>query len=276
MTCDGLLFVTFTPLKGLSEVVLQFLPGGKLEGQPSETKYVVMASWSDAPHLSEEAKKELWDSIPPYQRDARSKGTPALGSGAIYPIAESDIVVEPFPIPANWPRGFGLDTDMGAGFTACVWGALNRENGTVYIYDEYKRSRAELAVHIDAIKARGDWIPGVGDAAALIVTQHDAEQIINLYRQAGLNIQLPDKSVEAGLQRTWELLSQGKLKIFSSCAQLLQEYRVYRRDEKGRIVKRDDHCLDALRYLVMSGITRMDTKPQLTRPPERLGPWSWN
>lgn len=145
-------------------------------------------------------------------------------------------------------------------------------DGTLYIYDEYKRGRAELAVHIAAIKGRGDWIPGVGDAAALIVTQHDSAQIINLYRQAGVNIQLPDKSVEAGIQRVWELLSQGKVKIFSSCTQLLQEYRLYRRDDKGRIVKKDDHCLDALRYLVMSGIRRMKTKPQ---PPVRMPQPKW-
>jgi phage terminase large subunit-like protein len=38
MTCDGLVILTFTPLQGLSEVVLQFLPTGRLEEgkQPSE------------------------------------------------------------------------------------------------------------------------------------------------------------------------------------------------------------------------------------------------
>ena len=33
MTTDGLIILTFTPLLGLSDVVLQFLPGGKLPQQ---------------------------------------------------------------------------------------------------------------------------------------------------------------------------------------------------------------------------------------------------
>lgn len=264
MTNDGMIMLTFTPLLGMSEVVLQFLPGGKLETRTAEqasSKFVVMATWDDAPHLTQAAKDELWRSIPPYQRDARSKGVPQLGSGAIFPVPESDVTVTPFEIPAHWPRGFALDTDMGAGWTGVVWGALDRASQTLFIYDCYKRSRAELAVHIAAVKARGTWIPGVGDAAALIVTPHDAQQIISLYRQAGIDIQLPDKSVEAGLQATWERMSAGRLKVFSSCSQWFEEFRLYRRDDKGRIVKENDHLMDPTRYMVQSGLKRFITQP---------------
>ena len=277
MTTDGLVLMTMTPLRGISEVVKEFLPGGQMPKQQQEgPKFVVMASWDEAPHLDPQAREELWKSIPPYQRDARSKGIPQLGSGAIYPVPESEVVVAPFPIPEHFPRAFGLDTDQGAGYTACVWGALDRETQTVYIYDVYKRSRAELAVHVDAIKSRGAWIPGVGDAAALIVTQHDAQQLISLYRQAGVNVQLPDKSVEAGLEKTWGMLSAGKLKVFSSCQAWLEEFRLYRRDEKGRVVKENDHLMDATRYLCMSGIRRMRTKPEppVRMPEPKLGIWS--
>ena len=41
----------------------------------------------------------------------------------------------------------------------------------------------------------------------------------------------------------------------------LREYRLYRRDEKGRLVKANDHALDASRYLLMSGLSRAQTKP---------------
>lgn len=261
MTNNGMVMCTFTPLMGLSDVVMLFLPGGKLGEQPAEGRYVVMATWDDAPHLDEAAKKELWAAIPPFQRDARSKGIPQLGSGAIYPVPESEIVTPDIPIPKEWPRAFGLDTDMGSGFTAAIWLALNRETQTLYLYDCYKRSRSELAVHIEAVKQRGAWIPGVGDAAALIVTAHDAEQLIGLYRRAGLNINLPDKSVEAGIQKVWELLSQGRLRVFQSCQSWFEEFRLYRRDERGRIVKQNDHLMDATRYAVMSGLAKAITEP---------------
>jgi phage terminase large subunit-like protein len=278
MTNDGMVLCTFTPLQGLSDVVQMFLPGGKLGAQAAEGRYVVMATWDDAPHLDEAAKKELWAAIPPFQRDARSKGVPQLGSGAIYPVLEAEVVIPDFPLPKEFPRTFGLDTDMGAGFTAAVWIALNRETQTGYVYDCFKRSRAELAVHIDAIKSRGAWIPGVGDAAALIVTAHDAEQLIGLYRKAGINIQLPDKSVEAGIQRVWEVLSQGKLKVFQSCQSWFEEFRLYRRDDKGRIVKQNDHLMDATRYAVMSGLQRAKTAPVIAESPKPQppsGPQGW-
>ena len=88
------------------------------------SKLVVGATWDDVPHLSAEQKAELWGSIPPYQRDARSKGIPQLGSGAIYPVPEAEIVVDPFEIPLHWPRGYGLD--VGWNRTAMAGRAITR------------------------------------------------------------------------------------------------------------------------------------------------------
>lgn len=78
MTTDGLVLSTFTPMEGMSDVCLMFL-----DAQQQSNRFVCTATWDDCAHLSETAKKELWDSIPPHQRDARAKGVPALGSGAI-------------------------------------------------------------------------------------------------------------------------------------------------------------------------------------------------
>jgi hypothetical protein len=76
------------------------------------SKYVVMAGWDDVLHLDEQTKKDLYASIPPYQRDARSKGIQQLGSGAIYPVPESEIVCKPFKIPRYWPRCYALDVGL--------------------------------------------------------------------------------------------------------------------------------------------------------------------
>ena len=227
----------------------------------SLSRYTVMASWDDCPHLDEDAKRELLAEFPPFQREARSKGIPALGSGTIYPVPENEMRCAPFEVPDHWPRCWGADTDAGAGWTAAVWLAWDRESNVFYVYDCFKRSHQEPAVTVQAIKARGAWIPGVADAAGLAVTAHDSEQIIGILRQGGLDVVLPDKAVEAGIQQVWELLSGGRLRIFSNCGPLFDELRLYRRDEKGRIVKKDDHLVDALRYCIRSGRERMKTKP---------------
>lgn len=258
MTNNGMVMLTFTPLLGMSEVVLLFLPNGRLEEKRESTRFVVMATWDDAPHLNKHAKAELWNSIPPFQRDARSKGIPQLGAGAIYPVPETDLLVEPFQIPYHWPRGYGMD--VGWNFTAATWGALNRDTDTLYLYHEYKRSQAEPSVHVHGIKAVGDWIPGFIDPASRGRGQKDGSQLFADYKNLGLKLVLADNGVESGLYSVWNRMSTGRLKVFKTLGNWLTEFRLYRRDEKGHVVKENDHLMDSTRYLE-SRIQQFATRP---------------
>lgn len=259
MTNNGMLMLTFTPLLGMSEVVLAFLPGGQIKESSDGSKFVVMATWDDVPHLDEAAKKELWNSIPPFQRDARSKGVPQLGAGAIYPVPESDIIVPDFDIPAHWPRVYGMD--VGWNRTAVVWGAVDQESSTTYLYSEHYRGQAEPIIHADAVKSRGDWIPGVIDPASRGRGQKDGDQLLQQYVELGLGLQTAVNAREAGLYAVWQRLSGGKLKVFKSLGNWQSEFRLYRRDEKGNVVKENDHLMDATRYLVVSGLQVATTEP---------------
>ena len=244
----GIVMLTFTPLRGLSDVVLSFLP----DGRHPEGKCVVMATWDDVPHLSEADKADMLKAMPPHMRDARSKGIPALGSGAIYPVAETDIVVPDFEISDHWPRVYGLD--VGWNNTATIWAAWDRDSDCVYLYSEYKRGQSEPATHAAAIRLRGDWLAGVIDPAAAGAGQRDGVRLLDVYKGLGLDLHQADNQVEAGLLEIYRRLSEGRLKVFRSCQKWLGEYRLYRRDEKGRIVKSNDHLMDATRYLIMSGL----------------------
>lgn len=228
------------------------------------SRAVITATWEDVPHLSEEAKAALYSEIPAYQRDARTKGIPQLGSGAIYQIAESDITVKPFEIPDHWPRAFGLD--VGWNRTAGVWGARDNASGVIYLYSEHYRAHDEPSVHVEAIKGRGLWIPGVIDPASRGRSQKDGIQLLQLYRDMGLDLEPANHAVEAGLYACWQLFCAGKLKVFTSLSNWYQEFRLYARDEEGRVVKQDDHLMDAMRYLIMSGRDRMKLK--VGPPPE--------
>lgn len=260
MTTNGLLMQTFTPLNGMSEGVLDFLPGGDWKTLGSRgSKYTVMAGWDDVPHLTEEDKRISLEGIHPHQREARSKGIPQLGSGAIYPVPESDITVDDFKIPDHWPREYKLD--VGWNRTAALWWAIDRETDTRYVYAEYYRSEAEPIVHATGIRAHGDWIPGDIDPAANGRGQADGKRLVDQYQKLGLNLGFAINDVESGLVEAWGLLSTGRIKVFKSLSNFFTEYRLYRRDDKGRIVKKDDHLMDCLRYLVNGRGNRAKVKP---------------
>ncbi len=144
-------------------------------------------------------------------------------------------------------RAYGLD--VGWKKTAAIWGALDRDTDILYLTSEHYRGQAEPTVHAKAIKMRGSWMPGIIDYAG--TNQSDGKRVMTLYENEGLNLIRADKSVEAGLLEVLDRLSTGRLKVFSTLQHWLGEYRLYRRDEKGRVVKQNDHLMDATRYLVM-------------------------
>lgn len=242
MTTNGILIPTFTPLSGLTELIQTFVGEGF---DTKAKKFYVNATWDDAPHLTKKQCDELWASIPDYQREARAKGIPALGSGAIYPIEDSRLEVDDFEIPKHWPRIRGLDT--GWNHTAAVWMAYNPETKVKYIYSDYKTGHVEPPVHAIAINAKGDWIEGPCDYSG--TNQRDGTKVVEEYQDLGVLVYGADKrGKEADIFANYQDMVSGRLKVMKSCVAWWGEKRLYRRNEKGDIVKVNDHLMDAFQY----------------------------
>jgi len=254
----GHLLCTFTPLEGMSDVVMNFLTiDGKTHNFPdnrngihNKDRFIISATWDDAPHLTSETKQKMFDNCAPHEREARSRGIPQLGSGAVYPITEEEVSCEDFEIPSWWKRISGLD--VGWNITAGIWIAENPDDLCAYLYSVYKKGRAEPIVHAEAINARGLWIPTAIDPASSGSSQVDGRKLIDLYSGLIPSLFYADNAVEAGVFKVWEMLSSGRLKVFKSCLPWFDEFRFYRRNEKGKITKENDHLMDATRYAVMS------------------------
>ena len=225
----------------------------------SEAKYVVNAGWSDVPHLDGPTKAKMLASTAPHLRKARSLGEPGLGSGAIYPVDSDVLRCEPFAIPPYWRRVYGMD--FGWICTAAIWGAIDDETDTLYLYSEHYRGEVTVPVHASAIKARGAWIPGVADPAGGQRNQRDGEKTIEQYREEGLDLHPALNTVETGIQEVLTRMESGRLRVFSTLTNWFNEHRLYARDEKGAVVKKRDHAMDATRYLVMSGLKRAIIRP---------------
>ena len=96
----------------------------------------------------------------------------------------------------------------------------------------------------------------------------------------GLHLGPAENAVEAGITEVWNLLVSGQLKVMARLTNWFREFRKYHRDDKGsgKIVKRDDHLMDATRYLIVSGRLQMRTAPEPVsrlRPERHLGSDAW-
>ena len=259
------LLMTFTPLKGVSDTIKNYFEGKSFSetGTIGVSKYVVRASlMTDAPHVPEIERQIILANTPPWARDARLYGIPQHGAGAIYPIPLQDILVKRFEIPKHWKRYAGMDV---GNKTAAIWFAISPDNGTHYGYHEYYREGELPSVHTESIAGPGKWVPIAIDHAAHGRSQIDGKNLFDMYTELGLTLHNADKSVEAGLYTCWERLSNGKIKIFNDLKRFQEEYLIYHKDEQGRVVKKDDHLMDAFRYAQMTGVD-LATNEQLARP----------
>lgn len=224
-------------------------------------RYVQQIEWDDCPHLSQEQKDQFYKAIPPFQRDARTKGIPQLGSGAIYPVSEDILLCDPFNIPDYYPQCYALD--VGWKITAGLWGAHDTNTDILYLYSEHYVGETEPPIHAAAIRARGTWIPGVIDPAARGRGQRDGQRLMTDYVQLGLDtLTASENALEAGIYEVWTRMATGRLKVFKTLTNWIQEFRLYQRDERGRVKDgQPDHLMDTTRYMVLSGLSRAIVRP---------------
>jgi hypothetical protein len=194
----------------------------------------------------------------------------------IYPIPESELIVQDFTIPEHWPRAFGLEIRWNR--MAAIWGARDPQSDVLYLFSEYC-AEAEPATQVAAIRSRGDWIPGLIDPTANGKSQSDGYRLIQTYRKLGLPLECVDNALESGILNVWQRMRSDRLKVFASLSKYLEERRFYRRNEEARILKEHDALQDATRCLV-SGISRWRTKPTPSPASPRLstiyrGPLAW-
>lgn len=260
LTGGNILMLTFTPLTGMTPLLKNFYEGTFRPGdlELGLGKFVVQTSMKECPHLDAVAVEEILASCHPSQREARLAGIPELGAGSIYPVAEKDFLVAPFEIPAHYKRLYGLD--VGWHNTAACWIAVDPDTDTKYVYAVYKKGQVEPVVHASAIKAKGNWIPGIIDSAAAGASQENGKRLLDLYEAEGLNLEGANKAVSAGIFTCYNGLSTGQIKVFSNLDLFLDEFREYKFDEKGKVLKVNDHIMDAFRYAIMK-IDKAITKP---------------
>jgi hypothetical protein len=274
----GQMLINFTSVDGWIPILEHFLPNKDI---PSSNigphgEYIVQMELDDIPNfiLSTEQKQAMLATTPPHQLAARTTGVPSVGASAVYPVPVDVWTCNSFSIPNYWPRSYAVDP--GIKNVGCVYAAMDPDSGVIYVYDDYQTysrdDATNVAQSIDMTclqigrRLLGDWVIGAADPNSIKQLAGDAsKRLLTLYRDNGLNLIRPEIiNRETGITEVLAMLSSGKIQVFrDNCMGLIREITNYQRNEKGDPIRRNDHRVDALRYLVMAKNRIFRQNPEL-------------
>jgi phage terminase large subunit-like protein len=268
----GMVYSTFTPLLGMSEVCRRFLL------EPSPDRININMTIDDAPHYSAADREKIIAGYPAHEREARAKGIPTLGSGRIFPITEEQIVCPARIFPREFARIRGLDFGYDHPF-ACVELTHDREEDIVYVTRAFRQRQSTPILHAAAIRAWGsEWVPIAWPHDGLAADKGSGDELASQYRGQHLAM-LPERAtfidgasgVEAGLMLMLDRMQTGRLKVFSHLNDWYEEFRLYHRKD-GKVVKEHDDLLSATRYaLMMLRFAQTEPVKRMRQPP--AGSW---
>lgn len=212
---------------------------------------------------------------PEWYRKKYFEGSFEYNSGMVYPDAANCFIdpykvtedTDEFGIPKKWERIFGLDYGL-RNPTAAPFAAIDPVKGEVVIFDEYYVREKVLPFHAKQIKERVNRIPH-GLLRFMVIDPAcknrmndvvNGKSILNHFQEYGLYFSLGNNNLEYGLSKVNTYIEAGKLKIYKTCFNLIDEMLKYvypevdidnaeeNLDEKP--VKQNDHLMDAMRYMI--------------------------
>lgn len=259
LTSNGCLLTTFTPLRGVTDLVQHFQ-----EMHGTNGVYLKGASWDDAPHLSQEDKDRLSRSYRAHERAARTQGIPMLGEGAVFPVADEDIRIDPFPIPPHFARikgcDFGIDHPA-----AGVELAIDRDQDIINVIDCYRKANELPPYHAAWFNKSHRMIPVAWPHDGMNREKAGGRTLADAYREHGVAMlsksaryaKVPGETEKGGPQPVEPIVNEilermmtGRFKVFSNQPDWFEEKRSYHRKD-GIIVPRRDDVLKATFYAVM-------------------------
>jgi len=243
----------------------------------------------DAEHYTPEQRSAIIATYPAFERDARTKGIPQLGSGRVFPIDEDELKVTPFAIPPHWPQLGALDFgwDHPSAGVKLAW---DRDNDTIYVTAAHRQRQQTPVMFAASVKPWGlnpdgsQWLPWAWPHDGLQHDKGSGEQLAAQYRAQGMRMHparatFEDGSfgVEAGIAEMLDRMQTGRLKVFAHLNDWWEEFRLYHRQD-GLIVKSGDDLMSATRYgVMMKRIAIVQNKPAPTAraPLSMPSPGGW-
>jgi phage terminase large subunit len=223
------------------------------------------------------------DELTGVRRDRLRRGLWTQAEGLVYDAYDpATHVIEPFAVPRDWPRYWSVDF----GFTnpfVCQWWAADPD-GRLHLYreiyrtgrlvEDHARHMLELVGMPDG--GAGDWSEALEPRPRAVVCDHDAEDRATLTRYLRMGTVPAIKDVSPGLQAVagrLRVAGDGRPRLVQFRGALVERdrtlYEAHRptctaeewesyiwdtgtgRKQGEAPAKRDDHGMDATRYVVM-------------------------
>lgn len=279
----GEIFGTMTPLKGLTWVYDEIY----LNSKNNKEVWCISMEWADNPYLSKDEIDMLTSSMSKDELDARRYGKFTANGGMVYPEFDENVnVIEPFDVPKDWYDNISIDPGLNNPLS-CHFYAVDYDNN-IYVIAEHFEAKKGIEYHANAIKSickKLDWpktslgyIYALIDSAANQKTLASEKSVSELFYDYQIMVNPKvNKDLFSGIQRVKTYLKnakgESKLFIFKTCTNLIRELKSYFWGDADHPIKKDDHCLDELRYYIMSRPENAKPKPQksaIQKDKERL------
>jgi phage terminase large subunit-like protein len=262
---------TMTPLMGMTwmfdAIWEKYQKGLLVEG------HVVVVDMDDNPYLDEKTKIRVLADLSHEERQARKEGRFVHFGGLIYNDFDKSVHVVPeTPMPeGDDPSPWDGHTvycgiDPGSRNMAAVVFCAFDPSGKMTVFDEIGMQRATVEQVAAEVKLRcAAWKVWprmfIIDPAARNHLHQTGRSDQMEYADHGIFTVPGQNSVTAGINNVRQRLQHGALEISAGCTVLIDEFRKYRwktarkvseDDPQEAPVKKDDHLLDALRYVCMA------------------------
>lgn len=262
MDKKGDIFGTMTPLKGLTFVYREIF----LNRHNDKEIWYEFMEWGDNPYLDPSEIELLENCMDEAQLQSRKYGKFAAKDGLVYPEFDEQIhVIDPFSLPSEWQDNIAIDPGLNNPLSA-HWYAVDFDDN-VYVVAEHFAAGRDIDYHASEIKGvceRLGWktdaqgrVSALIDSAAKQRTLSGVKNVCELFYERGILVNPNvEKDLFAGIAKVKSYLNQKNglpnLYIFSCCTNLIRELKCYFWGNGDLPKKTDDHCLDELRYYLMS------------------------
>lgn len=262
----GDILCSMTPVEGLTWMYDTFLV--PWEKGILKNAYIQPVDMDDNPFLTTDAKEQALQDYSKDEREARKTGKFIHFHGKVYPefCQDSDhyqIVPEGPPAPGAF---IYLGIDPGIRNMCGVVFCSHTANDTLTIFDELavkdlnvEEVVLEIAKKLSVYGITYNW--AVLDPAAGNREFTTGRSIEQEFKDKGIRCFLGQNDPRAGINRVKVRLEHNKLLVAANCEETIREFRKYRwakppkksqADPAEAVIKKDDHLLDAIRYVCMA------------------------